>query len=59
MMTWVYRRIRDGAGDIYTVGYFAPYSDSDEGMVWEPIEDFNNEGDARKLVHYLNGGNRD
>jgi hypothetical protein len=59
-MTWVYRRHRDGVNYLYTVGYYVPYVDSDAnsdiGRMWEPIEDFNNEGDARKMVHYLNGG---
>jgi hypothetical protein len=58
-MMWVYYKRQDGDRYIYTVGYYAPYADTNEGMTWEPIEDFNNEGDARKLVHYLNGGIRE
>jgi hypothetical protein len=57
-MCWIYRRIRQENGTyLYTVGYYAPYADSNDGMTWEAIEDFSVEGGARSLVHYLNGGN--
>jgi hypothetical protein len=57
MNMWVYRRSRDGNNYLFTVGYWVPASGSDDGgTVWESVQDFNNENEARALVHYLNGG---
>jgi hypothetical protein len=53
-MSWVYRLIRDGDRLTFTVGHFAPYPDGSQR--WEPVQDFKDEGAARALVHYLNGG---
>jgi hypothetical protein len=56
-MTWVYRRARQGDGYLYVVGYYAPVNrDSMTDYIWEPVQDFTIESDARKLVNYLNGG---
>jgi hypothetical protein len=52
----VYRKIREGASWLYTVGYWIPGAAKDGGS-WEPLEDTSNEDEARQLVNYLNGGN--
>jgi hypothetical protein len=47
---WVYRKRINAAGDFYfDVGYWV-------FEVWESVEATPIETDARRLVHYLNGG---
>jgi hypothetical protein len=52
----VYRKIREGANWLYTVGYWIPGAAKDGGA-WEALEDTGKEEEARQLVNYLNGGN--
>ena len=56
-VTHTYRRNKDD--EIWTVGYWQPASDREDGptyYTWMPIEDYADEGEARRLVNYLNGG---
>lgn len=46
----VYRKTRESGEILYTVGYWVPGGD------WVPLEDTSDEGEARALVNYLNGG---
>jgi hypothetical protein len=53
---WVYTQSEKG---LFTVGYWHDKYFAGEHKtlpVWEPVEDFTVEAEARKLVHYLNGG---
>lgn len=47
MTIWVYIRSEPG---LYTVGFYDP-----EGK-WHADSDWDNQKDARRRVHYLNGG---
>jgi hypothetical protein len=56
---WVYLKSREDGQNIFTVGFFYNryYAGEEKVLpVFEPAEDFNTEAEARKLVHYLNGG---
>jgi hypothetical protein len=53
---WVYIKSEK---NLWTVGHWHDhyYAGEDKVLpVFEPVEDFSNEAEARKLVHYLNGG---
>ena len=59
-----YRKIKEDMNWLYTVWYWEPlrgkgglgYSGDGWNMGWVALEDTSNEGEARALVNYLNGG---
>ena len=47
---WVYREAHDGAGVFWTVGFYDPTG------IWIADSDHRRRENARRLVHYINGG---
>ena len=47
---YVYRRISEGPGVCFVVGFYTPSG------VWIPDSDHDNKEAAAQRVHYLNGG---
>jgi hypothetical protein len=50
---WIYLRTKEEHNWLYTVGFYKPNGE------FVSVEDTSLEGDARYLVHYLNGGSRE
>jgi hypothetical protein len=58
---YVYVESRSGHDRMYTVGFYAPPTHpKDAGChKFHPMEDFEKEGEAQMMVHYMNGGGRE
>jgi hypothetical protein len=54
----VYKKTKEEGNWLYTVGYYYPHMihDGSVDYRWVPLEDSSDEGEARALVNYLNGG---
>jgi hypothetical protein len=55
---FVYKKVRDGNGWMFTVGFYEPPTQPDHNGCsrWMPLHDYIHEGEAQMMVRYLNGG---